>query len=190
MRVPKPFCKPAAQLTQYLPDAVTSALMNWTRCLHRADLFRGTVRRSLILSTHMRGERSIGMAITESITAWAKRIKRDAVMLWFARRHPDTPFLAKAICVFTVAYALSPIDLIPDFVPVLGYVDDALLLPSLIWLAVRLLPAHVIRECRGQAEEWMAKEKAKPTSYAGAATIVIIWIAALYLGWWWYSYQD
>lgn len=111
-------------------------------------------------------------------------------MLWFARRHPDTPFLAKALCVFTVAYALSPIDLIPDFIPVLGYVDDALLLPALIWLAVRLLPAHVTQECRMQAKEWMAREKTKPTSYAGAAAIVVIWLAVLYLGWWWYSRRN
>jgi uncharacterized membrane protein YkvA (DUF1232 family) len=126
------------------------------------------------------------MTISESIRTWARRIKRDAVMLWFARQHRDTPFLAKALCVFTVAYALSPIDLIPDFVPVLGYVDDALLLPSLIWLAVRMLPAHVIEQCRAQAEDWMSREKAKPKSYAGAIAIIVIWLGALYLCWWWY----
>jgi uncharacterized membrane protein YkvA (DUF1232 family) len=126
------------------------------------------------------------MAIFASIKVWAKRIKRDAVMLWFARQHPDTPFLAKALCVLTVAYALSPIDLIPDFIPVLGYVDDALLLPALIWLAVRLLPEHVMQECRLQADAWMVKGKAKPTSYAGAAAIVVIWLALVYLGWGWY----
>jgi uncharacterized membrane protein YkvA (DUF1232 family) len=108
-------------------------------------------------------------------------------MLWFVRRHPDTPLFAKAICILAVAYALSPIDLIPDFIPVLGYIDDALLLPGLIWLAVRLLPAHVIQECRTQAEEWMAREKARPISYAGAAGIVVIWITAFYLCWWWYT---
>jgi uncharacterized membrane protein YkvA (DUF1232 family) len=129
------------------------------------------------------------MPILETIRNWARRIKRDTVMLWFARRHPDTPFLAKAICVFTVAYALSPIDLIPDFVPVLGYLDDALLLPSLIWLAVWLLPAHVIQECRILAEQWMAKNKARPVSYAGAALMVMIWIAVLYLCWRWYARQ-
>lgn len=126
------------------------------------------------------------MKFTGSLRTWAKRIKLDAVMLWFARRHTDTPFLTKALCVFTVAYALSPIDLIPEFVPVLGYVDDVLLLPSLIWLAVRLLPAHVIQECRAQAEEWMAKEKVKPKSYAGAFAILAIWLIVLYLCWWWY----
>lgn len=107
-------------------------------------------------------------------------------MLWFARRHPDTPLLAKALCIFTVAYALSPIDLIPDFIPVLGYVDDVLLLPSFIWLAVRLLPQHVIHDCRAQAEAWMEKEKAKPASYAGAIGIVLIWIAVLGFCWWYF----
>lgn len=127
------------------------------------------------------------MGIVDSIRIWAKRIKRDAVMLWFARTHRDTPFLAKAICIFTVAYALSPIDLIPDFIPVLGYIDEALLLPSLIWLALRILPAHVIQECRRQAEEWMAKENVKPTSYLGAVAIVAIWLTVIYFCWRWYS---
>ena len=124
------------------------------------------------------------MQLLKSIKVWANRIKRDAVMLWFAQRHPDTPFMAKAICIFTVAYALSPIDLIPDFIPVLGYVDDALLLPALIWLAVRLLPIKVIDSCRLQADEWMATKKAKPASYAGAVVIVVLWLAVGYLEWW------
>jgi uncharacterized membrane protein YkvA (DUF1232 family) len=128
------------------------------------------------------------MTILESIKVWAKRIKRDAVMLWFARRHPKTPVMAKALCVFTVAYALSPIDLIPDFIPVLGYIDDALLLPALIWLAARLLPSNVIVECRIQAEEWMSNEN-KPTSYIGAVAIVLIWLALVFLGWCWLSQQ-
>ncbi|SMP40829.1 YkvA family protein [Noviherbaspirillum suwonense] len=129
------------------------------------------------------------MSVLVSVTAWARRIKRDVVMLWFARRHPDTPLLAKALCIFAAAYALSPIDLIPDFIPVLGYLDEALLLPALIWLAVRLLPGHVIDECRMQAQAWMEKEKSRPASYAGAAVIVAIWLGMLYwaassyLGW-------
>jgi len=129
------------------------------------------------------------MSVLAAVTAWARRIKRDVVMLWFARRHPDTPLLAKALCIFAAAYALSPIDLIPDFIPVLGYLDEALLLPALIWLAVRLLPGHVIDECRMQAQAWMEKEKSRPASYAGAAVIVAIWLGMLYwaassyLGW-------
>ena len=110
-------------------------------------------------------------------------------MLWFAQRHPDTPFFPRALCVFAVAYALSPIDLIPDFIPILGYVDDAILLPALIWLVVRLLPSHVIEESRTQAEDWMVKDKAKPTSYIGAAVILGIWTLLLCLGWSWCFYQ-
>lgn len=120
------------------------------------------------------------MTLVATITAWARRVKRDVVMLWFARRHPDTPLLAKVLCIVAAAYALSPVDLIPDFIPVLGYVDDALLLPALIWLAVRLLPGHVVDECRQQAEAWMAREKSRPASYAGAAVIVAVWVGVLY----------
>ncbi|KMZ12137.1 hypothetical protein BHUM_06415 [Candidatus Burkholderia humilis] len=80
------------------------------------------------------------MRILDTLSASAKRIKRDSMTLWFAYRDPRTPMLVKLLCVFVVAYALSPIDLIPDFIPVLGYLDDALLLPGLTWLAIRLLP--------------------------------------------------
>lgn len=125
------------------------------------------------------------MSINEATRNWARRIKRDGVMLWFARSHPDTPFLAKAICVLAVLYALSPIDLIPDFVPVLGYVDDVLLLPALIWLAVRMLPPHVIVLSREQAENWMAAQGAKPKSYLGAVIVVAIWCVLAYLCWRW-----
>jgi len=101
--------------------------------------------------------------------------------LWFARSHADTPWHAKALAVCVVAYALSPIDLIPDFVPVLGYLDDVLLLPALIWLAVRLLPAHVLAESRARAEAWLAGSTARPRSMAGAVVIVGAWVAALAL---------
>jgi uncharacterized membrane protein YkvA (DUF1232 family) len=123
------------------------------------------------------------MSMKESILAWARRIKRDTVMLWFAQRHPDTPLVAKALCIFAVAYALSPIDLVPDFIPVLGYLDDAILLPAMIWLVVRLLPPDVIETCRARAEEWMLARGRKPISYSGAVFIIGIWIGAMYLCW-------
>jgi uncharacterized membrane protein YkvA (DUF1232 family) len=124
-----------------------------------------------------------GPRTLESIRAWARRIKRDAVTLWFACRHPRTPWGAKALALFVVGYALSPIDLIPDFVPVLGYVDDVLLLPGLIWLAVRLMPADVLAECREQADAWMATSGAKPRSVWGAVLIVAIWIGVGFAAW-------
>lgn len=119
----------------------------------------------------------------ESLKAWARRIKRDSVMLWFARRHPQTPLLAKILSVAIVAYVLSPIDLIPDFIPVLGYLDEIILVPMLIWLVVRLLPDAVVQSCRGQAEAWLAEQHAKPVSYAGAALIVAVWVIAGYFIW-------
>ena len=105
--------------------------------------------------------------------------------LWFAGRHPGTPWLAKALGVFVVAYALSPIDLVPDFIPVLGYLDDVLLLPALIWLAIRLLPPEVLAECRAQAEAWMAAQGAKPRSRMGAVLVVAVWIAVAVALWYW-----
>lgn len=126
------------------------------------------------------------MQIFQTIRAWARRIKRDSVTLWFAWRSPATPLPVKALCVFVVAYALSPIDLIPDFIPVLGYLDDALLLPGLIWLAVRLLPPLVLAESRSRADAWMAEEGKRPTSYVGAVAVVIIWVAVAYAAWRWF----
>lgn len=104
-------------------------------------------------------------------------------MLWFARRHPDTPLLAKCLCVLALAYALSPIDLIPDFIPVLGLLDELILLPAMIWLAVRILPMQVVIACRQEAGDWLEARNAKPRSYAGAVLIVMLWLTAAYLLW-------
>lgn len=123
------------------------------------------------------------MRISDHVKTWARRIKRDGVTLWFAGKHPRTPWYAKALGFFVVAYALSPIDLIPDFIPVLGYVDDVLLLPVLIWLTIRLLPPEVLADCRCQAEAWMQTRGAKPSSRAGALLIVVLWLALGVAAW-------
>lgn len=125
------------------------------------------------------------MTISHNLRRWAKKIKRDGLTLWFAGKHPATPWHAKALGVFVIAYALSPIDLIPDFIPVLGYVDDVLLLPALIWLTIKLLPPEVLTECRAAADAWINDSGAKPTSYLGAAMIVILWIGAGCALWAW-----
>jgi len=124
-----------------------------------------------------------------SLREWARSMKRDGVALWFAARHRRTPLAAKALCVFVVAYALSPIDLIPDFIPVLGYVDDVLLLPALMWLAIRMIPDDVMDECRVCADAWMRSQGKKPRSWAGAALIVALWIAACWAAWRWWSHS-
>lgn len=129
------------------------------------------------------------MSIGNTLKTWARRVKRDGITLWFAGRHPRTPWYAKALGLFVVAYALSPIDLIPDFIPVLGYVDDVLLLPALIWLTVRLLPSDVLTACRQQADAWMQAEGAKPQSRAGAVLIVILWLLTGLALWAWLKPQ-
>lgn len=119
------------------------------------------------------------MKFLERARSWARRIKQDALALWFACRDPRTPWYARMLAVIVVAYALSPIDLIPDFIPVLGYVDDVILLPVLIWLTVRALPAEVLTDSRRRAADWTASAGSRPRSVAGGVAIVAIWLAAV-----------
>lgn len=116
---------------------------------------------------------------------WARLLKSDVVTLWFACRHPQTPLSAKIAAALIVAYAFSPIDLIPDFIPVLGLLDEIILLPVFIWLTLKLVPAPVIAECRNRAQEWLAALKPKPRNYVAAAVIIALWILAAWLLWRW-----
>lgn len=109
----------------------------------------------------------------EAIKNWTKRLKRDVIALCLASQDRRIPWTAKAVAGFVAAYALSPIDLIPDFIPVLGYLDDLVLVPAGILLAVRLIPEPLMAEFRAEA----AKRNEKPSSRTGVITIVIIWIA-------------
>jgi uncharacterized membrane protein YkvA (DUF1232 family) len=121
------------------------------------------------------------MRIIESTKIWARSIKTDVVALYLAGRDPRTPWLAKAVALAVAAYALSPIDLIPDFIPVLGYLDDLIIVPLGILLAVRLIPAALMAEFRA-----MATERGKlPTNRFAAAVIIGIWIAGLVVIAWW-----
>ena len=110
----------------------------------------------------------------ESLKRWAKALKRDVVALWLAARHPRTPAVAKLVAGLTAAYALSPIDLIPDFIPVLGLLDDALIVPAGLWLFVRLLPPGLMDEHRRTA----AAAAERPRSATGAVIVILAWIAA------------
>lgn len=130
------------------------------------------------------------MKLTERFAAWTERLKHEVIALWFAYRHPDTPWYAKLLAALIVAYAFSPIDLIPDFIPVIGLLDDALLIPIGIWIAMRLIPAHAYAEARGQARAWIEGRHERPQNRAMAAAIVIIWVAVLALCaiWAWRSF--
>ena len=115
---------------------------------------------------------------------WARLLKSEVVALWFCTRHPRTPRAAKLLAIAVVAYALSPIDLIPDFIPVLGYLDDVLVLPAGIWLVLRLVPDDVLAECREEAARWLAERRPRPRSRLGVALVIAAWTAALILALW------
>jgi uncharacterized membrane protein YkvA (DUF1232 family) len=102
----------------------------------------------------------------------ARRIQHDAMTVYFAARDPRTPWHARLLALAIAAYALSPIDLIPDFIPVLGYLDDVILLPLGILLVIRLTPAEVIEASRLKARAVLEK----PTSRVAAAAIVAVWV--------------
>lgn len=112
------------------------------------------------------------MSVFERLQQWARALKRDVLALWLAARDPRTPWLAKALALLVAAYALSPIDLIPDFIPVLGYLDDVLVLPLGIWLVIRLLPRELLDEHRKQA----ARLDTRPVSRAAACAVVLVWL--------------
>jgi len=109
------------------------------------------------------------------LTGWAHALKTEIRVLAIAARDPRTPWLAKALALATVAYALSPIDLIPDFVPVLGLLDDLIIVPAGIWLVLRLVPAEVMAEARSRAHETTLDRTRGRTA---AVLIVAVWIAS------------
>ena len=96
-----------------------------------------------------------------------------------AAKHPRTPWYAKVLAALIVGYALSPIDLIPDFIPVLGYLDDLIIVPAGIALLIKIIPRDVLEECRSRAQSDLANRK--PKNWVAAVLIVLIWLLAIYL---------
>lgn len=113
---------------------------------------------------------------------WASKLKREVVLLWVAARDPRVPLAAKLVAAAVAAYALSPIDLIPDFIPVLGLLDDLLIVPAGVWLALRLIPLNLRAELRT-----VAANKTPPSSRHGALAVLAIWLASAVLVWLWLS---
>jgi uncharacterized membrane protein YkvA (DUF1232 family) len=120
------------------------------------------------------------MPILARLKGWARHIRRDVHALYLASRDPRVPWYAKFAAVCIAVYALSPIDLIPDLIPVLGYLDEVILLPIAILLVVKLIPPPIMAEHRAAAEA----AEAQPTSRIGAAFIIGLWIAAALLLLW------
>ena len=106
------------------------------------------------------------------LKAWARSLKRDTHAVWLAARDPRTPWYAKVLGVAVAAYALSPIDLIPDFIPVLGLLDDLLIVPLGLWLTLKLIPPEVMATHRAAAEA----AADRPVSRVAAAVVIFVWI--------------
>lgn len=109
----------------------------------------------------------------------ARKLKTDIPAVLLALKDKDTPAVAKIMAAITVGYALSPIDLIPDFIPVLGYLDDVLLLPAFITLTVKLIPSDVLERCRKEAESHSTADQTK--KWYCAIPIILIWALLVFL---------
>lgn len=119
------------------------------------------------------------MSLVDALKDRAHALKTETFALYLAARHPATPWYARLLVAAIVAYAVSPIDLIPDFIPILGYLDDLILIPMGIALAIKLIPGSVLAECREQALQTM--KEGTPRSRAAAIVIAIIWLAVVAL---------
>jgi uncharacterized membrane protein YkvA (DUF1232 family) len=114
------------------------------------------------------------------VKIWARRLRRDSHAIYLASRDPRVPWYAKLLAIAVAGYALSPIDLIPDFIPVVGYLDDLIIVPLGVWFVLRLIPDEVMAEYRVRADE----AGQRPVSRTGMAAVILLWIAgALTLGW-------
>ena len=117
----------------------------------------------------------------DSLKARARQLRQHTLTVYFAARDPRTPVLVRVLAALVAAYALSPIDLIPDFIPVLGYLDDLILVPLGLALVVRMTPPEVMQTARLQAE----LASAKPVSYPAAAAVIVAWLLVMaWLGRW------
>jgi uncharacterized membrane protein YkvA (DUF1232 family) len=116
----------------------------------------------------------------DRLREWSRSLKRDVHAIYLAARDPRTPWYAKALAACVAGYALSPIDLIPDFIPVLGYLDDIVIVPLGILVVVKLIPPEVLADSRAAA----ARAAARPVTRRAAMVIVLIWAAAIALTGW------
>lgn len=114
----------------------------------------------------------------QRLKIWARALKRDVTTLWFALKHPDTPWYARVLAAVVTAYALSPIDLIPDFIPVLGYLDDLIIVPAGVWLLLKIVPENVLVDSRAASDKWFLEQNGKPRSYVGLIVVLVIWALA------------
>ena len=113
----------------------------------------------------------------------ARELKKHTLTLYFALSHPDVPLVAKLVALLTVAYALSPIDIIPDFIPVLGILDDLVIVPLGVWLAMALIPHDVFAQVAASAEDRLAGNISPWYGRSASTVVLAVWVLAGYWGW-------
>ena len=118
------------------------------------------------------------LTLNQRLRQWARKLKNEVIALYFVMKHPETPLSVKIFAAIIVGYALSPIDLIPDFIPILGYIDEAILLPLAIALVIKMIPANILAACREEATT--NPPATKPKIWAAAYVIVMLWLVILY----------
>jgi uncharacterized membrane protein YkvA (DUF1232 family) len=121
------------------------------------------------------------LLVIDRIRAFIKVVKFEALILWMACKHKETSFLVKALGFLILAYAFSPIDLIPDFIPLIGYLDELILLPILIAIALKFLPKDIYKQSEEQAKMWLEEKRNKPKLRLGLLLIPLCWVLIIYL---------
>ncbi len=131
-------------------------------------------RRGDILSQNKQVQTEKGLSTIQKMKKWAKNLKKQLLVLYLAYRDERVPWYAKLFTMLVVAYAFSPIDLIPDFIPILGYLDDLILVPLGVYLALKLIPEEVLEDCKRKIEGQSSMNK--PKNWITGFLIIIIWL--------------
>jgi len=118
------------------------------------------------------------LTLNQQLRQWARKLKNEIIAIYFVMKHPETPIYAKVIAAIIVGYALSPIDLIPDFIPILGYMDEVILLPLGIALVIKIMPTEIFEACREKAKINPLVTKKK--IWVAAYVIFMLWLMVLY----------
>jgi uncharacterized membrane protein YkvA (DUF1232 family) len=125
-------------------------------------------------------QKNMSAPAMQSLKEFARKLKKETYAIYLASKNPKVPWYARLLAAGVVAYAFSPIDLIPDMIPVIGYLDDLLIVPVGIWLVLKMIPPEVLAECREKAEA--ATSEGKPRNWVAAGVVIAIWVLLGILG--------
>jgi hypothetical protein len=118
---------------------------------------------------------------------WVWALKHDVLTLCFAFKHPDTPWYVKVSAILLIVYVLSPIDMLPDFIPILGFIDDLLIIPAGVWVLLKIVPAPVLADSYAKSNQWLIVRRGKPLSSFSLAMIIVLALLAGLTVWRWFN---